>query len=165
MKGSLQIEEAFLNMIQNYQGIIHKVCFVYFKDRETRKENFQEIIYQLWKSYPELKNKKSVGSWIYRVAINTSVTKLRKDSRILYKEKLRDGMSDDHFLERMETNEAVEMLYKAIDQLSVIEKALVMLYLDEKEYHEIATIMGMTKSNVGVKLMRIKEKLKGFLTD
>lgn len=164
MKESIRIEDAFLDMIENYQGIIHKVGMIYFKDTESRRENFQEVLYQLWRSYPELKNKNSIGSWIYRVAINTSVNKIKKDNRVSYKDKLPEQVSDD-FLNDIEKREAHNMLYEAIERLSAIEKALIMLYLEEKEYGEIAEIMGMSKSNVGVKLMRIKEKLKEYLTE
>lgn len=165
MKKSIRIEDNFLDMIENYQGIIHKVSLIYFRDEVSRKENFQEVLYQLWRSYPGLKNINSIGSWIYRVAINTSINRIRKDNRLIFRDKIPERMSDDHFLNDLEKREENNMLYEAIDRLSTIEKALVMLYLEEKEYGEIADIMGITKSNVGVKLMRIKEKLKGYLSE
>ena len=77
-------KEEFLEILSNYQGILHKVNLIYFSNKSDREDNLQEIIYQLWKSFPGLQNKNSIGSWIYAVSINTSISKLKKKSRIVY---------------------------------------------------------------------------------
>jgi DNA-directed RNA polymerase specialized sigma24 family protein len=79
-------KDEFLEILSNYQGILHKVSFVYFKNKPDREDNLQEIIYQLWKSFPSLKNQNSIGSWIYAVSINTSISRIKKVSRIEYRE-------------------------------------------------------------------------------
>ena len=79
-------KEEFLEMLSNYQGILHKVSLVYFKNKSDREDNFQEIVYQLWKSYPKLQKKESIGSWIYAVSINTSISKVKKIPKIEYRE-------------------------------------------------------------------------------
>ena len=78
------LKDEFLEILSNYQGILHKVNLVYFRNQADREDNFQEITYQLWKSYPSLQNKSSIGSWIYAVSINTSISRLKKKSRIEY---------------------------------------------------------------------------------
>ena len=75
------LKEEFLEILSNYQGILHKVNLIYFRNTSDREDNFQEIIYQLWKSFPGLQNKNSIGSWIYAVSINTSISKIKKESR------------------------------------------------------------------------------------
>jgi RNA polymerase sigma-70 factor, ECF subfamily len=79
-------KEEFLEILSNYQGILYKVSLIYFKNKSDREDNLQEIIYQLWKSFPGIKNQKSIGSWIYAVSINTSISRVKKVSRIEYRE-------------------------------------------------------------------------------
>lgn len=149
----------FLEIIRNYQAIIHKVCRIYFKSQADRDENFQEILYQLCKSYPTLTDKSKIGSWMYKVAIYTSIVKIRKDSHLSFSDNVQDNRSEG-FEENIHTKEEINLLYKAIEKLGEIDKAIILLYLEEKEYSEISEIMGISISNVGVKILRIKEKLK-----
>lgn len=79
IKDSNTLKEKFLEILSDYQGILHKVSLVYFKSKTDREDNFQEIVYQLWKSYPKLQKEKSIGSWIYAVSINTSLSRLKKN--------------------------------------------------------------------------------------
>lgn len=153
------IKNEFLEMLTKYQGILYKVGLVYFHDEANRKDNFQEIVYQLWKSYPKVKNKNSLGSWIYAVAINTSISKLHKESRIEYKEKMPDPSDTENISDNMEKNEEVDLLLRAIHNLGDIDKTIIMLYLEEKSYGEIARITGMSQSNVGVRINRTKKIL------
>ena len=154
--------DEFLEIIRNYQGIIHKVCRIYFRSQADRDENFQEILYQLWKSYPTLSDKAKIGSWMYKVAIYTSIVKIRKDSRLSFPDKMPDNRSEG-FEDMLHSNEEIEVLYLAIGKLSEIERAIILLYLEDKEYSEISEIMGISVSNVGVKILRIKEKLKELM--
>ncbi len=154
------LKEEFLNILSDYQGILHKVNMVYFRNRSDREENFQEIVYQLWKSFPQLKNKNSIGSWIYSVSINTSISRLRKNSRVEYQDKLPDSPDTKDFMEEMDLNENLNRLLEAISKLNEVDKSIMLLYLDEKSYDEIAHIVGITKSHVGVRISRAKEQLK-----
>jgi RNA polymerase sigma-70 factor (ECF subfamily) len=153
-------KEDFLEMLTNYQGILHKVSLVYFRSRHDREDNLQEIVYQLWKSYPTLKHQHSVGSWIYAVAINTSISRIRKSSRIDYRERMPELTEPSNFEEQLIKNESLQLLVSAIQVLDETDKAIMLLYLEEKHYEEIAEITGITKSNVGVRINRAKEILK-----
>ena len=154
------LKEEFLEILSNYQGILHKVSLIYFRNKSDREDNFQEIIYQLWKSFPKLKNKNSIGSWIYAVSINTSLYRLKKQSRIEYREKLRESIDKFDLIEEMTFSETSSKLLNAIYNLSEIDKSIMLLYLEEKSYDEIAEILGISKSNVGVRINRAKEALK-----
>lgn len=154
------LQEEFLEILSNYQGILHKVNLVYFRNKSDREDNFQEIIYQLWKSYPTLQNRNSIGSWIYAVAINTSISRLKKGSRMEYREKLPESIDKFDVIEELTFNEKFRMLLKAIHKLNEIDRSIMLLYLEERSYDEIAEIIGLSKSNVGVRITRAKELLK-----
>lgn len=154
------MKEEFLEILTNYQGILHKVSLVYFKSKSDREDNIQEIIYQLWKSFPTIKNHNSIGSWIYAVSINTSLSRIKKESRIEYREKIPELSDKSDITEKITANESLQMLLNAIYNLNEIDKSIMLLYLEEKSYDEIAEIIGISKSNVGVRISRAKELLK-----
>jgi RNA polymerase sigma-70 factor (ECF subfamily) len=157
------LKEEFLEILSNYQGILHKVNLIYFRNVSDREDNFQEIIYQLWKSYPGLRNKDSIGSWIYAVSINTSISRLKKESRIEYREELPE-LPDTHDTEEATSGDNdFGLLLRAISTLNEIDKSIMLLYLEEKSYDEISGILGISKSNVGVRINRAKELLKKTL--
>jgi len=156
-------KEKFLEILTNYQGILHKVNLIYFKGKSEREDNLQEIIYQLWRSYPTLKNMDSIGSWIYAVSINTSISRIKKESRIEFREKFIDMPDSSNIVETIIANESLRMLLKAIYNLNEIDKSIMLLYLEEKSYEEIADIIGISRSNVGVRISRAKELLKQSL--
>ncbi|MFN8208958.1 MAG: RNA polymerase sigma factor [Bacteroidales bacterium] len=153
-------KEEFLEILSNYQGILYKVSLVYFKNKTDREDNLQEIIYQLWKSYPGLKNQDSIGSWIYAVSINTSISRVRKQSRIEYRETVPELPDKSNAFEELLMNESLQLLLDAIHQLDELDKSIMLLYLEEKSYDEIAEIIGISKSNVGVRINRAKDELK-----
>jgi RNA polymerase sigma-70 factor, ECF subfamily len=154
------LKEEFLGILSNYQGILHKVNFIYFRNKADREDNFQEIMYQLWKSFPGLQNRNSIGSWIYSVSINTSISRLKKESRLEYREKLPDSIEQFDIIEDLSLNENLRRLLQAIYNLNDIDKSIILLYLEEKSYDEIAGIIGLSKSNVGVRINRAKELLR-----
>lgn len=154
------LKDEFLEVLSDYQGILHKVNLVYFRNQADREDNFQEIIYQLWRSYPGLQNRNSIGSWIYAVSINTSISRLKKNSRIEYRDYLPESFDTIDTVEEISKNENFQMLLQAIYHLNEIDKSLMLLYLEDKSYDEIAQILGITKSNVGVRILRAKEILK-----
>ena len=154
------LKEEFLEILSNYQGILHKVNLIYFRNKADREDNFQEIMYQLWKSFPGLQNRNSIGSWIYAVSINTSISRLKKEARIEYREKLPESIDQFDLIEELSFNENFRMLLQAIYHLNEIDKSIMLLYLEEKSYDEISEILGISKSNVGVRINRAKELLK-----
>ncbi len=153
-------KEEFLEILSNYQGILHKVSLVYFRNKTDREDNLQEIIYQLWKSFPGIKNHNSIGSWIYAVSINTSISRVKKLSRIEYRETIPELPEKSNFIDEMSMNESLQLLLNAIYKLDEVDKSIMLLYLEEKSYDEIAQIIGISKSNVGVRINRAKEILR-----
>lgn len=159
------IQEDFLKIVSDYQGIIHKVNLIYFRVIVDREDNFQEILLQLWKSFPQLKDRTKIGSWIYAVAINTSISKIRKDSKLVFQE-LTDStpeMSLEDNADSFEVDFNFQKLIEALHQLNQIDRSIMLLYLEELDYNEIAEIMGITSTNVGVRINRSKKQLKKYL--
>lgn len=157
----LEMEDEFLDMMNQYRGILLKVCRLYENDPESRQDLFQEITLQLWRSYPKLQGNASLSTWVYRVALNTAITIFRKSSKKPQTVRLDSGLAIEVFHD--ESGENVQQLNRAIEQLNKIEKGLILLYLDEKSYQEMAEITGFTASNIGVKINRIKKKLSNIL--
>lgn len=153
-------KEEFLEILSNYQGILYKVSLVYFKNKSDREDNFQEIIYQLWKSFPSIKNQDSIGSWIYAVSINTSISRVKKVSRIEYREAVPEIPDRSDLFDEISKNESLQLLLNAIHNLEDVDKSIMLLYLEDKSYDEIADIIGISNSNVGVRINRAKQTLK-----
>jgi RNA polymerase sigma factor (sigma-70 family) len=160
------METKFLDNINANLGIIYKVCNIYTDSKsEEREDLFQEILYQLWKSYPHFKGFSKFSTWMYRVALNTAMMhsqhkkhKLEITDLELSHEQIEDSV------EQFNKDEEIQQLYKAIATLSKIDKAIILLFLEEHSYEEISSLTGMTKSNVSVKLVRIKRELKEKMT-
>ena len=158
------MEKEFLHIIQKNQGIIHKVCNIYCDTEDDRSDLFQEIVVQLWKSYPNFRRESKVSTWMYRVALNTAITTFKKSKRRPDKNSLtyeNFQIEDEKY--DTETEENIKVLHKAIQQLTGIEKSIVLLYLENKKYEEIAEITGITQNYVRVKMNRIKKKLKKLM--
>jgi len=155
------MEKEFLKVIHDYQKIIYKICRVYRDSREDQEDLFQEIVYQLWKSYPNFKRESKVSSWIYRIALNTAIAIYRKSKIFIdYYQAFPEHI---HPSDEKTISENEERLFWALRKLNDSEKAVISLYLEEFNYQEIAEITGLSESNVGVRLNRIKNKLKEIL--
>lgn len=152
-------QKEFLKMLSAYQGIIHKVNQIYFKLKADKEENFQEVVYQLWRSFPSIQNRENPASWIYTVAINTSISKIRHDSRFEFLDSIPDTEAIDPY-EHMERNENYRRLIDALYELNEIDRSIMLLYMEEYNYQEIAEIVGMNSSNIGVKVHRLKNQLQ-----
>jgi RNA polymerase sigma-70 factor (ECF subfamily) len=158
------LEKEFLEIIKSNQGIIHKVCSFYCNSEDDRKDLFQEIVAQLWKSFPSFRNESKFSTWMYRVALNTAITtfkktKRRPDQNNLSYDNLQ--MPDDSL--DQETEENIRLLHQAISRLTGIEKSIILLFLENNSYEEIAEITGITQNYVRVKMNRIKKKLKTYM--
>jgi RNA polymerase sigma-70 factor, ECF subfamily len=156
-------KEEFLDILSAYQGILYKVCLVYFRSEADRQDNFQEIVYQLWKAFPGLRDRSSIGSWIYAVSINTSISRIRSNRKIEYREKVPDLPDQANIAVSFERKESLLLLLNAIHKLDELNKSVMLLYLEEKSYAEIAGILGISVSNVGTRINRAKELLKQCL--
>lgn len=155
------MEKEFLHIITENQGIIHKVCSIYCDLDEDRRDLFQEILVQLWKSYPSFRNESKFSTWMYRVALNTAITSFKKEKR--QPDKTGISYENLHLIEEMydtRTEDQIRLLNKAVSQLTGIEKSIILLFLEDKKYEEIAEITGITQNYVRVKMNRIKKKLK-----
>jgi RNA polymerase sigma-70 factor (ECF subfamily) len=155
------MEKEFLALIHDYQNIIYKICRLYRDNTEDQDGLFQEIVYQLWKSYPGFKGESKVSTWMYRIALNTAIAVYRKAKiSVDYYEQFPEHI---HPSDEKTISENEERLFWALRKLNDSEKAVVSLYLEDFNYREIAAITGLSETNVGVRLNRIKNKLKQIL--
>ena len=158
------LEQRFVKELEEHQNIIHKVCRLYTNNQSAHNDLFQEITIQLWKAFPKFRGESKFSTWMYRVALNTAITLYRKSKRTIntsdisnFHFKISDQAYDDT------EEEQLKLMYSAIKQLSDIEKALIFLYLEDKNYKEISQTMGISEVNARVKMNRIKSKLKKIL--
>jgi RNA polymerase sigma-70 factor, ECF subfamily len=157
-------EKPFVALINDNQGLIHKVCMLYENDRDARNDLFQEIVLQLWRSFPTFRGEAKITTWMYRIALNTAISGLRKQGRSIKTEDIHErhfNFADDHD-DLQEEN--FQKLQWAIRQLTEIERAMIMMALDEIPYEEIAETIGITQNNVRVRMNRIREKLRKLMT-
>ena len=129
---------------------------MYANETDTPDDLFQEVVINLWKGFPDFRGESKIQTWMYRISLNTCITFLRKSG----KRPITQTLTDEH-LEYTESGDmsAIKELYLLINQLNAFEKAIILLYLEDRSYDEIAQIVGITKINVGVRISRIKEKL------
>lgn len=161
---SQQLEAEFVKQLEENQNIVHKICRLYTNDQDAHNDLFQEVTIQLWKAYPKFRGDAKFSTWMYRVALNTAITLYRKSTRRVkttdydsVQFKILDLQEDD------ETAEQLTLLYGAIKQLNDIEKALVFLYLEDRNYREISETLGISEVNARVKMNRVKTKLTNII--
>lgn len=158
-------EIDFTQLIQSNQGIVHKVCRIYTDTQEEHEDLFQEIVLQLWKSFDSFKGDSKFSTWMYRVGLNTAITLIRKKSKSIPVTSI-DSTNFSHFKSQEYDEvqeERLKLLNSSIKKLNDVERALVLLYLEELPYKEIAETMGITEVNARVKMNRAKEKLKEMM--
>lgn len=153
-------QQVFIKLIREHEGIIYKISRIYFEQEEDQKDLYQEIVFQLWKSYESFNSKSKWSTWMYRVALNTAISFLNKQKTGIRKvpSDHLDNFKMDPFDPVME--QRVDWLYKTIQELTVVEKGIILLYLEGKNHEEISNITGFSISNVGTRISRIKQKLK-----
>ncbi len=159
-----ELEHQFVTKLEKHQNIAHKICRIYTDDQESHNDLFQEITIQLWKAYPKFRGDSKFSTWMYRVALNTAITLYRKKKRSI---RTQDYDTVHFKIKAEEYDGAVEqnlkLMYDAIKQLNDIDKALVFLYLEDKNYAEISETLGITEVNARVKMNRVKTKLKSII--
>jgi RNA polymerase sigma-70 factor (ECF subfamily) len=155
------LDDKFIQEINQNLGIAHKVCNVYFSASEEREDVLQEMMYQLWRSYPSFQQQSKFSTWMYRVCLNTALTYLRKNKR-----NRNEAIAPKHHQIPDQggsgPDENIKTLYEAISLLSPINKAIILLYLEDMSYEEIADVTSLSKSNVSVRLVRIKKELENY---
>lgn len=157
-------EAEFVSLLEEHQNIVHKICRLYTQSEAEHKDLFQEISIQLWRSFDRFEGKSKFSTWMYRVGLNTAITLYRKNKKKLDTNPLNDEIS------RIEVDqydplvdEQLNWLYQTIEEFSEIDKALVLLYLEDKKYDEIAQTLGISAVNARVKMNRIKQRLKKMI--
>lgn len=154
-----QTNADFLEVINQNIGIAHKVCRIYFQDTDEREDVLQEMMYQLWRSYKQFDGHSKFSTWMYSVCLNTALTYKRKTIK-----HRAEPLSESHHQIADQhggvNQEDISLLFDAIGTLSSLNKAIIFLYLENMSYEEIASITGLTKSNVSVRLVRIKKELE-----
>lgn len=160
----IKSEDDFFALLEKHQNILHKICRIYTQTEEEHQDLFQEISIQLWQSYPRFKGKSKFTTWMYRVGINTAITLFRKQKRSIETLSINENQVVRYQEEYDdEKDQQLEWLFKQINDFSKIDKALVLLYLDNKKYDEIAETLGISPGNARVKINRIKQKLSKML--
>ncbi|KFC39688.1 sigma-70 family RNA polymerase sigma factor [Elizabethkingia anophelis] len=158
-----QKEKDFSKLVKENQGLIIKVARMYTNTPDDQQDLFQEIVLQLWRSYDTFKGNSKISTWMYRVALNTAITLFRKTTRTVKTDELADfhQQIDD---ENDDNQQQISLLYKVIKMLGDIDRAIVMMYLDDVPYKDIAENIGITEVNARVKMNRLKKTLKDLMT-
>jgi len=161
---SKPLEQNFVELLEQHQNIVHKVCRLYTNNYDAHNDLFQEITIQLWKAFPKFRGDSKFSTWMYRVGLNTAITLYRKSKRTINTQQF-DTVQFKISAEEYDSTEEeqLKLLYAAVHQLNDIEKALVFLYLEDKNYKEISETMGITEVNARVKMNRVKNKLRTIL--
>ncbi len=155
-------KEAFISTIKDHQKLIFKICFSYCSNPENRKDLQQEILIQLWSSLSKFDGRVKISTWIYKVALNTAIFYYRNDFKHNGKKVPIDAsiISLSNAEPDLELDENIVRLYHFIGRLNEMDKALILLYLDDNKHKDIAEILGLSETNVATKISRIKKILK-----
>jgi RNA polymerase sigma factor (sigma-70 family) len=161
---SESLEDKFLNDFETNQNIVHKICRIYTTNSNDHNDLFQEITIQVWKNYAKFRGDAKFSTWMYRVALNTAISLYRKSTKSVKTQDISDIAFKIKSVDYDDTEEQqLKALYKAIQNLNDIDKALVFLYLEDKSYREISETLGISEVNARVKMNRAKDKLKKIL--
>ena len=153
-----------LRQINHHLGIAHKISRIYFDSDEERKDCVQEMMYQLWKSYSSFDNRSKFSTWMYRVCLNTALTFRKKENRGKG-EPIRERHYEIPDQGTDQKQVETQVLFEAISKLTDLNKAIIFLYLEDQSYEEIAEVTGLTKSNVSVRLVRIRRELETIIKE
>lgn len=153
-------EDEFIQLIQENQGLIYKIATIYTRDRVEQEDLCQEIVYQTWKSFDQFKKASKPSTWLYRVGMNTAISNLNRSKKQVTAVPM-DGL-ELNLMDEVDSQkeEQIKLMYTGIRKLGLLDRGIVFLYLEGKNHEEIAEIVGISVSNVGTRLSRIKEKLR-----
>ena len=150
-------EQQFTQMVEQQKGTIYTVCYMFSKDKDEVNDLFQEVLINLWRGFESFEGRSDVRTWVYRVALNTCISQDRRRRR---RSDVELSMDIDLFRDADADTRQVDLLHKRIQRLQPFDRAIVLLWLEDLSYDEIAQIVGITTKNVSVRLVRIKEQLK-----
>ena len=156
-----QLEQRFVDQLEENQNIVHKICRMYTNDQQSHKDLFQEITIQLWRAYPKFRGDSKFSTWMYRVGLNTAITLYRKSLRTVKSQHIESvayKISYEHYDNTKD--EQLKLIYEAVKKLNDIDKGIIFLYLESKNYKEISDTLGISEVNARVRMNRIKTKLK-----
>jgi RNA polymerase sigma-70 factor, ECF subfamily len=153
-------ENEFIRIIKRNEGVIFKITTIYTDNKEDQQDLYQDIVYQLWRSFDSFRNESKFSTWMYRIALNTALTRIKKKRGKGYSVDIDKVVLEQTEHYDIEFEEQLKKLYTQIHQLDILEKGLMLLLLEGKKYKEIAEITGLSSSNVGTRISRIKNKLK-----
>lgn len=153
-------EELFARLVREHKSTIYTVCYMFSHDEEEVNDLFQETLINMWKGIDSFREESKISTWIYRVALNTCLLQERKKKKEVKKVPL--AMNVNFFEDNDADSTQVRMLHQRIGKLGLVDRALVMMWLEGMSYDEIGAVMGISAQNVGVKLFRIKEQLKSL---
>lgn len=152
-------EKHFLEMIQQHEQTIYTICYMFSQDKDEVDDLYQDILLQLWQGYDTFEGRSDIRTWIYRVSLNYCINFQRKQKREREQKELLPRWNPDESLER---KLQVKQLYQRINALGLVDRSVVLLWLEGLSYEEIAAILGISVKNVSFKLVRIKEQLKSM---
>lgn len=153
-------ESEFSDLVRDHKSTIYTVCYMFSKDEDEVNDLFQETLVNLWKGFGSFRGNSKVDTWIYRVALNTCLTADRKKKR--HAQTVPLTMESNLYEDNDAGSKQVQMLHARIQKLDVIDRAIILMWLENMSYDEIAAVIGISPKNVGVKLFRIKEQLKSM---
>ncbi|MBD5276420.1 MAG: sigma-70 family RNA polymerase sigma factor [Bacteroides sp.] len=160
MSGTRDRQKRFEELLDTYKSLIVKVCYIYSSPQATVDDLYQEVAANLWTGLDRFRGDSKVSTWIYRTAINTCITWVRRNKHASLNTSLEGAMTiADDSAESLEREQRFRMLHDMISHLMPIEKAIVTMWLDDKPYSDIAAVTGLSVANVATRLHRIKEKL------
>lgn len=167
MKTSSKQEEQFVAILESHKKLVFKIANSYCSDPEERKDLIQEIVLQLWRAFPKYDSQKAaLTTWMYRIALNVAISFYRKETtrkgKTVHRQEAIIELAEEENQAAIETESNVQRLYQFINQLGKLDKALMILYLEGKSHQDIADILGISKSNVGTKISRNKQKLTQY---
>ena len=152
-----QQEKDFIALVEDYKQVIYKVCYIYATDPDNLNDLYQEVVINLWKAFSRFRGECKASTWVYRIGLNTCISFFRKSKS--RPEVVPISVDLEAVVEEDKTAQLHE-LYRMINRLGRLERALILLWLEERSYQEMADITGISRTNVAVKLNRIKEKLR-----
>lgn len=151
-------EEQFTHLVREHKSTIYTVCYMFSHDEDEVNDLFQETLINMWKGIDSFREESKISTWIYRVALNTCLLQERKKKKEVQKVPL--TMNVNFFNDEDANSTQVRQLHQRISKLGLVDRAIVMMWLEGMSYDEIGAVMGISTKNVGVKLFRIKEQLK-----
>ena len=155
-------QRQFEQLLQTHRGIVYKVAGCYSRNAADRADLVQEICLQLWRAFPRYDSQRKFSTWMYRVALNVAISQARRPQQPDVGQLDENLGADDTDRERLQQ---LEVMYAFIAQLEPLNRALILLYLDDRSYTEIAEILGISTTNVATKISRIKDTLRGRMAD